>query len=92
MYVMYLKECWYLPWLWLDSVTGLYVVPWGLWGETSIAIACTESKQREEEAVRLFELTSGMEFNEVDASLAKTVNRIKYWLEKAVIANHRVKL
>ena len=29
-------------------------------------------------AVRLYELTSGMEFHEVDASLAKTVNHIKY--------------
>ena len=33
---------------------------------------------REHEAVRLYELTSGMEFHEVDASLAKTVNHIKY--------------
>ena len=30
------------------------------------------------EAVRLYELTSGLEFHEVDASLAKTVNNIKY--------------
>ena len=37
-----------------------------------------ESKQREYEAVRLYELTSGMEFHEVDASLTKTVNHIKY--------------
>ena len=32
----------------------------------------------EHEAVRLYELTSGMEFHELDASLAKTVNHIKY--------------
>ena len=47
------------------------------------------SMQREHEAVRLYELTSDMEFHEVDASLAKTVNHIKYKLERAVIANHR---
>jgi len=51
-----------------------------------------ESKQRKHEAVRLHQLTSGMEFQEADPSLAKTVNQIKYLMEKAVIANHRVKL
>ena len=33
---------------------------------------------RTREAVRLYELTSAMEFHEVDASLAKRVNHIKY--------------
>ena len=43
---------------------------------------------RTREAVRLYELTSVMEFHEVDASLAKRVNHIKYLLERAVIGNH----
>ena len=38
---------------------------------------CRALNQREHEAVRLYELTSGIEFHEVDASLAKTVNHIK---------------
>ena len=37
------------------------------------------SMQREHEAVRLYELTSDMEFYEDDASLAKTVNNIINW-------------
>ena len=49
-----------------------------------------ESNQREHEAVGLYELTTGMEFHEVYASLAKTVNHIKCYQEKAVLANHRV--
>ena len=38
----------------------------------------SESKQREHEAVRLCELTSGIEFHEVYVSLAKMVKHIKY--------------
>ena len=38
---------------------------------------------RKLEAVRLYELISGMEFHEVDASSrAKTVNHIKYYIWK----------
>ena len=37
-----------------------------------------ESKQWEHKAVRLYKLTSGMEFHEVDALLTETVNHIKY--------------
>ena len=39
-------------------------------------------KQREREAVRLYELTPSIEFHEVGSSLAKTVNHIKYQLKK----------
>ena len=39
---------------------------------------CRALNQREHEVVRLYELTSGIEFHEVDASLAKTANHIKY--------------
>ena len=52
---------------------------------TSVAIVAHWIKAaRTREVVRLYELT----FHEVDASLAKTVNHSKNWLEKAVIANH----
>ena len=36
------------------------------------------SMHREHDAVRLYELTSDMEFHEFVVSLAKTVNHIKY--------------
>ena len=39
---------------------------------------CGALNQIEHEAIQLYELTSGIEFHEVDASLAKTVNHIKY--------------
>ena len=44
-----------------------------------------ESKQREHQALQLYELASGMES-------AKTVKHTNYYLEKAIIENNRVKL
>jgi len=50
-------------------------------GDLRRAPATFENPEWEHEAVRLYELTSYLEFHEVDASLAKTtktVNHIKY--------------